>query len=88
MQSAYKVAVLVGSLRKGSISRKVAHALEGLAPERLKLEIVEIGDLPHLQPGPGRECAARLGRIPTEDRGCGRRAVRDAGIQPLGPRRA
>ena len=47
MQSNYKVAVLIGSLRKGSISRKVAHALAGLAPERLKLEIVEIGDLPH-----------------------------------------
>lgn len=47
MESAYKVAVLVGSLRRESISRKVAHALEGLAPERLKLEIVEIGDLPH-----------------------------------------
>jgi chromate reductase len=50
MESAYKVAVLVGSLRKGSISRKVAHALEGLAPERLKLEIVEIGDLQHYNP--------------------------------------
>jgi chromate reductase len=47
MESAYKVAVLVGSLRKGSISRKIAQALEGLAPERLKLEIAEIGDLPH-----------------------------------------
>lgn len=50
MQSVYKVAVLVGSLRKESISRKIAHALEGLAPERLKLEIVEIGDLPHYNP--------------------------------------
>lgn len=50
MQSTYKVAVLVGSLRKNSISRKVAHALEGLAPERLKLEIMEIGDLPHYNP--------------------------------------
>jgi chromate reductase len=47
MQSTYKVAVLVGSLRKGSFNRKVAHAIEGLAPERLRLEIVEIGDLPH-----------------------------------------
>jgi chromate reductase len=47
MESAYKVAVLVGSLRKGSISRKTALALEALAPERLKLEIAEIGDLPH-----------------------------------------
>jgi chromate reductase, NAD(P)H dehydrogenase (quinone) len=50
MQSTYRVAVIVGSLRKESISRKIAHALEGLAPERLKLEIVEIGDLPLYNP--------------------------------------
>ena len=50
MQSVYKVAVLVGSLRKESISRKIAHALEGLAPEWLELEIVGIGDLPHYNP--------------------------------------
>jgi chromate reductase len=41
------VAVLVGSLRKDSINRKMALALAGLAPDGLKLEIVEIGDLPH-----------------------------------------
>lgn len=40
------IAVLVGSLRKESFSRKVARALSELAPEGLKLEIVEIGDLP------------------------------------------
>jgi chromate reductase len=40
------VAVLVGSLRKASFNRKIAHVLIGLAPESLKLEIVEIGDLP------------------------------------------
>jgi chromate reductase len=40
------VAVLVGSLRKGSFTRKVAEALGELAPETLKLGFVEIGDLP------------------------------------------
>jgi chromate reductase len=45
MQSTYKVAVLVGSLRKESISLKIAHALEALAPDRLKLGVVEIRDL-------------------------------------------
>lgn len=40
------VAVLVGSLRKESISRKLALALEKLAPASLRLEIVQIGDLP------------------------------------------
>jgi chromate reductase, NAD(P)H dehydrogenase (quinone) len=40
------VAVIVGSLRKDSINRKVAHALAELAPSPLKLDIVEIGQLP------------------------------------------
>ncbi len=40
------VAVLVGSLRKAAYSRKMALALERLAPETLKLSIVEIRDLP------------------------------------------
>ena len=40
------VAVLVGSLRKESLTRKVANALIGIAPEGLQLKIVEIGDLP------------------------------------------
>ncbi|WP_191488973.1 NADPH-dependent FMN reductase [Pseudomonas sp. FEN] len=46
MSNVYTVAVLVGSLRKQSINRKVALALAGLAPTNLKLAIVEIGDLP------------------------------------------
>ena len=41
------VAVVVGSLRKESFNRKVAKALIELAPASLKLEIVEIGQLPH-----------------------------------------
>ena len=41
------VAVIIGSLRKGSFNRKLALALQGIAPEGLKLEIVEIGQLPH-----------------------------------------
>ena len=40
------IAVIVGSLRAGSFSRKTALALASLAPDGLKLEIVEIGDLP------------------------------------------
>jgi chromate reductase len=40
------VAVLVGSLRKESITRKVANALFEVAPASLQLEHVEIGALP------------------------------------------
>jgi chromate reductase len=45
MDKTTDVAVLVGSLRKASITRKVAKAMIALAPAALKLEIVEIGDL-------------------------------------------
>ena len=41
-----KIAVLIGSLRKDSLNRKVAHALSSLAPKNLNLQIVEIRDLP------------------------------------------
>lgn len=40
------VAVLVGSLRKESYTRKIALAIAGLAPPSLRLEIVELRDLP------------------------------------------
>jgi NAD(P)H-dependent FMN reductase/ketosteroid isomerase-like protein len=41
-----KVAVLVGSLRKGSLSRKVAGALMACAPPSIACTVVEIADLP------------------------------------------
>ncbi len=41
-----KVAVLVGSLRKASFSRKMAKALIAAAPGNLDLAFVEIGQLP------------------------------------------
>ncbi len=40
------VAVIVGSLRKDSVNRKVAHALIARAPGSLQLGIVEISNLP------------------------------------------
>ena len=46
MDETRDVAVIVGSLRKDSINRKVANALAELAPQGLKLTIVEIGRLP------------------------------------------
>lgn len=47
MSDIIDVAVIVGSLRKESVNRKMAHALAGLAPANLRLRIVEIGDLQH-----------------------------------------
>ncbi len=42
----FQVAVLVGSLRQASFNRKLALALQQLAPPELSLRIVEIGQLP------------------------------------------
>ncbi|RRN57241.1 NAD(P)H-dependent oxidoreductase [Pseudoxanthomonas sp. SGNA-20] len=41
-----KVAVIVGSLRKDSINRKLARALERLGGDRLQFDHVQIGNLP------------------------------------------
>jgi chromate reductase len=46
MEQARTVAVLVGSLRKESLNRKMANALRRMAPTSLALELVEIRDLP------------------------------------------
>lgn len=45
MSQIYSIAVVVGSLRKDSINRKIAQALVTLAPPSLKLHILEIGEL-------------------------------------------
>ena len=45
MSKSRHVAVIVGSLRKASVSRKMAHTLAEVAPPGLDLTIVEIGDL-------------------------------------------
>ncbi|WP_304488748.1 NADPH-dependent FMN reductase [Dyadobacter chenhuakuii] len=42
----YKIAVVVGSLRKESFNLKTAKTLMALAPESLSLELVSIAELP------------------------------------------
>jgi chromate reductase len=42
----YQIAVVVGSLRKDSLNRKLADALATLAPPELAFSQVQIGDLP------------------------------------------
>jgi chromate reductase, NAD(P)H dehydrogenase (quinone) len=65
------VAVLVGSLRKESFTRKAALALGKLAPASMKLEIVEIGRLPlynqDLDANPPAEWVAFKARVAKAD---------------------
>ena len=42
----YKIAIIVGSLREGSINRKVARSMCAIRGDNLECSIVEIGDLP------------------------------------------
>lgn len=42
----YPIAVIVGSLRRDSFNRKLANAIEKLAPPELVFQQVQIGDLP------------------------------------------
>jgi chromate reductase len=46
MSQTRTVAVIVGSLRKDSVTRKVTRAIEAVAPANLKFDEVPIGDLP------------------------------------------
>lgn len=43
----YKIAVIVGSLRKESFNRKTANAMIAVAPEALSFTFLDIGNLPH-----------------------------------------
>jgi chromate reductase len=67
MSRTFDVAVLVGSLRRESLNRKMARALTGLAPAALRLSIVEIGALPlynqDLEAAPPAEWTAFRARI-------------------------
>ena len=71
MSQTRNVAVLVGSLRKDSFNRKMAHVLAALAPASLKLEIVEISELSlynqDLDPTPPASWVTFRGRINAAD---------------------
>ena len=43
---AYKIAIIVGSLREGSINRKVARSICALRGDNLDCSMIDIGDLP------------------------------------------
>ena len=42
----YKIAIIVGSLRKGSLNRRVARSICALRGDNLECSMLEIGDLP------------------------------------------
>ena len=46
----HRIAIIVGSIREGSLNRKVARAICGSVPDSLDCRIVEIADLPLYDP--------------------------------------
>jgi len=71
MTAVRNVAVVVGSLRRESLNRKMALALAALAPPSLRLNVVEIGALPHynadLEENPPAEWRAFRSAIKSAD---------------------
>ena len=70
MSQTTTVAVIVGSLRAASFSRKVAKALIERAPEGLTGRIVEIGDLPLYNEDLETESATAWARFREEVKAC------------------
>jgi len=59
----YQIAVVVGSLRRDSINRKLAIAIAGLAPAGFSFEQVAIGDLPLYNQDDDDDPAASVKRL-------------------------
>ncbi len=62
----YRIAVLVGSLRKDSFNRKLAHALARLAPADFSFAQLQIGDLPLYNQDDDAHQAAPVMRLKSE----------------------
>lgn len=64
--STYKIAVVVGSLRKDSFNKRLAAALAKLAPADFAFNVVEIGDLPLYNQGDDANQAPQVKRLKAE----------------------
>lgn len=64
------VAVLVGSLRQGSLNRKFAQALEDVAGDRLSFDPVDLSDLPHYNDDLWSEPPAAVTALKEKIAGC------------------
>ncbi|MGL4288774.1 MAG: NADPH-dependent FMN reductase, partial [Phreatobacter sp.] len=62
----YKIAVVVGSLRRDSFNRKLATAVAKLAPPTFSFHHLEIGDLPLYNQDDDANQAASVKRLKAE----------------------
>jgi chromate reductase len=61
-----EIAVVIGSLRKDSINRKLAKIIEKLAPSEFSFKHVEIGNLPLYNQDDDANQASEVKRLKTE----------------------
>ena len=66
MADNYRVAMLVGSLRKDSFNRRLAQAVEALAPQNFSFVHIEIGDLPLYNQDHDASPSERVKRLKSE----------------------
>lgn len=66
--SLYNIAVIVGSLRRESFNRRLAHAVAALAPSDFTFEQVQIDDLPLYNQDDDAQQAACVLRVKAEVR--------------------
>lgn len=62
----FKIAVVVGSLRRDSFNRRLASALPALAPKDFAFKQLEIGDLPLYNQDDDAQPAASVARLKSE----------------------
>jgi chromate reductase, NAD(P)H dehydrogenase (quinone) len=62
----YRIAVVIGSLRKDSFNRKMANAIVKLAPSEFSFQQLEIGDLPLYNQDDDSNQAAPVKRLKSE----------------------
>jgi chromate reductase len=62
----YQIAVIIGSLRRDSLNRKLANAIARLAPPEFSFTQVEIGDLPLYNQDDDADQAASVKRLKAE----------------------
>lgn len=67
--SHYRIGVLVGSLRRDSINRKLANAIIGLAPSHFGFQLLRIDDLPPYNQDDDQAPPAAAKRLKQEIRG-------------------
>nr|WP_136523378.1 NAD(P)H-dependent oxidoreductase [Geomonas ferrireducens] len=66
----YQIGVIVGSLRRDSINRKLANALVKLGPAEFSFKFLEIGDLPLYNQDDDDKQAQSVVQLKSEVKGC------------------